>query len=741
MALADLGIDERVVALLESQGIEELYPPQVEAWNALKDGSNVVVAVPTASGKSLVAYLALLRNFLTTGRKGIYIVPLRALASEKFDELRAFRELGLSVGIATGDLDENDPRLGRNDIIVCTSEKADSMLRHRVGWIDEVGCVVADELHLIHDPGRGPTLEVLLSRFRALFPSTQLIGLSATISNAQTIARWLGAELVSSDWRPVDLRVGTYADGQLSFVGQETRQLPVGGDPVASLVVDALEAGGQCLVFVNTRRSAEAQATKLAGIVRDMLPTEDVAALEEAVQELGDGGEGSPTAKKLRKLCSAGVSYHTAGLDAKQRRFVETAFRNRQLKVLCATPTLAAGVNTPARRVVIRDLTRFEMGYGNRPLPIMEVQQMMGRAGRPRYDPYGEAVLLCKNSDMAEGVKHEYLMGESEPVTSKLAADAALRIHVLASVAGGYCDDQASLLNFLGNTFWAEESQDWIISDRLDDVVWFLVENQFLEQDGSKLRTTLFGKRTSDLYIDPFSALRLRSALESDREPTDFAVLEVVAGCPDVYPLYLRKSDDWVAAQFSNHHDELLLDGDLEDMEDALSYAKTAFLLGDWMDERHLQEIEEKFQVGPGDIRMRVDNAGWLLHAFGELARALRPDWQKPLQQIGVRLQHGVKKELLPLLDLQGIGRIRARNLHKAGFTTMARIRKAPVTQLAKVPGFGAKVAANVLRQLGVDVEEPPADAPSQDESQEESSSGPPGADAKGQLSLADWGN
>ncbi len=733
MALTDLGIDERVASALEEQGITELYPPQQDAWNALKDGKNVVVSVPTASGKSLVAYLALLRNFLTTGRKGIYIVPLRALASEKYDELRAFASLGLKVGIATGDLDEKDPRLGRFDVIVCTSEKADSMLRHRVGWVEDVGCVVADELHLIHDSGRGPTLEVLLSRFHALYPDTQIIGLSATISNAASIARWLDADLVLSDWRPVDLKVGTYAEGSLRFVGDDPRDLAVAGDPVAALVADAIEQGGQCLVFVSTRRSAEAQATKLGGVVRDLLPTEDVAALEEAVQALDDGGEGSPTAKKLAKLCLAGVAYHTAGLDAKQRRFVETAFRERKLKVLCATPTLAAGVNTPARRVIIRDLNRFEAGKGNQPLPIMEVHQMMGRAGRPRYDPYGEAVLVCKSQDQADGITDEYLHGEPEPVSSKLAADAALRIHVLASIAGGYCRTEEELQNFLGSTFWAEESQDWIIRDRLDDVLWFLIDNEFIEEDGATYRTTLFGKRTSDLYIDPFSALRIKSALESEVAATDFGFLQVVAGCPDVYPLYLKKADDWVGTKLQLDASKLLLPDDMDDMEDALSYAKTAYLLDDWTNETHLQSLEEKYGLGPGDIRMRIDTAGWLLHAFRELARALRPDLQKPISQLGIRLQHGVKKELLPLLDLAGVGRIRARTLANAGFKTLASIKQAPVDRLAGLPGFGPKVAENLLKQLGVDATATP-EAPSNGDAAEHS-------DPSGQMSLATFGD
>lgn len=717
MALVDLDIHPDVASVLEADGITSLYPPQQEAWQATKDGRNVIVAVPTASGKSLVAYLALLHNWIRTSRKGLYIVPLRALASEKFEELRAFRHLGINVVIATGELDEDESgagakRLGAADIIVCTSEKADSLLRHRVGWVGDVGCVVADEVHLLHDAGRGPTLEVLLSRFHALYPDTQIVGLSATIANADALARWLDAGLVQSDWRPVELRTATYCGDTLRWTDDGEQTLPAGGDPVASLVEQTIRDGGQCLVFVSTRRSAEAAAQRLGGTVRALLSAEEVAALEEVAAGFEDGGERSPTGKKLQKLVSAGVAYHTAGLDAKQRRILETAFRARQVKVLCATPTLAAGVNTPARRVIIRDLTRFEVGMGSRPLPVMEVQQMMGRAGRPRYDPVGEAVLLCKSQDMADGAREEYLHGTPEPITSKLAVDAALRIHTLASVAGGYCDSEESLRKWLSSTFWAQETDDWIIRDRLDDVLWFLEDNGFLERpdehraDGGKggLRATLLGRRTSDLYIDPMSALRLRGALESDREPTTFGLLEVVAGCPDIYPLYLRKSDDWVGGAVMEHYDELLLPEDSRDGEALASYAKTAMLLSDWCNERNHQELEDRYLVGPGDIRMRVDTAKWLVHAFREFARAFRPDWQKPLTLLGQRLEHGIKEELLPLVALRGVGRIRARTLWANGIKSLAILRRTPASRLAALPGFGPQRAKDVLSQVGIEV-------------------------------------
>ncbi len=702
------GIHPRVAKLLESQGITSLYPPQEEAWNAIKGGRNVVVSIPTASGKSLVAYLAMLHRWLATGKKALYIVPLRALASEKSEELQAFKELGLSVGIGTGDPDEGrDERLGRHDLIVCTSEKADSLLRQRTGWVEDIGCVVADELHLVHDPNRGPTLEVILSRFRAVLPDAQIVGLSATIQNAQSMADWLDADLVTSTWRPVDLRKGTYYGENLHFLGQEPRHLPAGGDPVASLVEDTIQDGGQSLVFVSTRRSAESQAQKLAGPVRALLSPAQLETLEDLAKGLV-GEEDSAVARKLKKLVEAGVAYHTAGLDAKQRKFVETNFRAGHIKVICATPTLAAGVNTPARRVIIRDLRRFEVGQGNVPLPVMEIHQMMGRAGRPRYDPHGEAVLLVKSQEMKDAVEEEYLRGESEPITSKLAADAALRIHTLASIAGGYCQSEGDLNAFLSHTFWAQETEDWIIRDRVEDVLWFLEDNAFVERDGGVLRATLFGKRTSDLYIDPLSALRIRTALQNEAaEPTPFAALHVIAGCPDVYPLYMRQSDQWVQEVYYKHFPELLVPE--RDVEADLSYTKTARLLWDWIEEKPQREIEEGFQIGPGDIRLRLDTGKWLLHAFRELARALRPDWQKPLMDLGLRLEHGIRADALPMVKLQGVGRIRARTLLANGFRKPADIAKAPLARIATLPGFGEKLARDILRQVGAHVPDAPS--------------------------------
>ncbi len=205
MKIDQIVLDIQIQEILKEQGITELYPPQTEALPYAFRGEHLVLSIPTAAGKSLVAYLAIAHRLKNEGGKAFYIVPLRALAR------------GLKVGISTGHLDESDVRLSKYDIIVCTSEKADSLLRHGLRWLDKIKVLVIDEIHLIHDPTRGPTLEVIIAQIKALNPSTQLIALSATIKNAVELADWLGGKLIQSDWRPVILKEGVFFHNVIKY--------------------------------------------------------------------------------------------------------------------------------------------------------------------------------------------------------------------------------------------------------------------------------------------------------------------------------------------------------------------------------------------------------------------------------------------------------------------------------------------------------------------------------------------
>tara|TARA_Y100000310_G_C20549540_1_gene747322 strand:- start:100 stop:819 length:720 start_codon:yes stop_codon:yes gene_type:complete len=201
-----------------AKDIEELRPAQGKAIKAgLFDEKNLLICTPTASGKTLIAEMALVKNIMEGKGKGIYIVPLRALAMEKYKAFKQRYEGLIRVGIAVGDPDAPEPQLEEKDLIICTSEKIDALLRHHTQWIHYVKTMVVDEIHLLHDPGRGPTLEVVITLLRKLSPHLQIIGLSATIGNPQELSSWLEATLVEDTWRPVKLKQGVYLQGNVNF--------------------------------------------------------------------------------------------------------------------------------------------------------------------------------------------------------------------------------------------------------------------------------------------------------------------------------------------------------------------------------------------------------------------------------------------------------------------------------------------------------------------------------------------
>jgi helicase len=204
--------DDRVPeAYRDSIPFSRLRPAQAKAIAAgLLDQTNLVIATPTASGKTLIALFALLAA-KRRGKKTIYLAPLKALASEK---ARDFSSYPVRVALSIGDFDEDDDRLAEADVIVTTPEKLDSLLRHHAPWLPAVGCVVIDEAHLLGDSMRGPTLEIVITILRHTLPSTQLVALSATIQNADELAKWLGARLVTDSWRPVELRERIYVNGE-----------------------------------------------------------------------------------------------------------------------------------------------------------------------------------------------------------------------------------------------------------------------------------------------------------------------------------------------------------------------------------------------------------------------------------------------------------------------------------------------------------------------------------------------
>jgi helicase len=210
-------IPEKIFEVLEKRGFLELRPSQYKSINAgLFEDKNLLVCTPTASGKTLVAELAFLNAVLHDKGKAVYIVPLRALASEKYRQFKRDYP-NLKIGLSSGELDTQDTYLGGADVIITTSEKFDSLLRHKAEWIRKLKTVVIDEIHLLNDSSRGPTLEIIITIMKKELPHAQIIGLSATIGNPTELAEWLEAELILDTWRPVKLKKGVYLNGEVTF--------------------------------------------------------------------------------------------------------------------------------------------------------------------------------------------------------------------------------------------------------------------------------------------------------------------------------------------------------------------------------------------------------------------------------------------------------------------------------------------------------------------------------------------
>ena len=541
-AVSRLGLPEDFVQFVENDwGIKTLHPPQAEAMPSILAGRNTMLCIPTASGKSLVAFMGLVNQIMTrnVGARGIYIVPLKALASEKLEELKQLGEsLGLKIGLGIGDAPNEAKQIDDCDILVCTSEKLDSLMRSKSEVLRRVSVVVADEFHLVNDSHRGPTMEINLARIRHLLPEAQIITLSATVGNSQDLADWLESDLIVSQWRPVSLEYATLAELDLEPRAIQKSELSTASDlgPPRTLegpkshvawaaLNDVYEQDGQLLVFVAARRSAQSEAKKLGQRMHKYLSKhnpEVLPALKELSEKLSRSSN-SAMGDTLAECVKGGVAFHHAGLRHTQRSEIENAFKNRILYCLCATPTLAAGVNLPARRVLIRDLKRFEDGM-SRLLPVMEVRQMLGRAGRPRYDPVGEAWLACKGGDprqVADDIADRYIHGPVEDISSKLAAEPAMRFHLLSSIATGGLNTRKKIGDFFSRTYLGHSQTNSYLQENIDSMLKWLVDKRFVRRTNVGSIEENWDDETPSWVDAAQSASGVSFSKSKSREPTE----------------------------------------------------------------------------------------------------------------------------------------------------------------------------------------------------------------------------
>lgn len=679
----------------------------------LLEGKNLVVSAPTASGKTLLCELAALDLFMNRKGKMIYMAPLVALVSEKHQSFRKkYSKEGVRIAMSVGDLDSSDSWLADYDWILTSNEKCDSLMRHGSPWIRDVGLIIIDEIHLLHDPSRGPTLEVTLTRLRETLPHAQILALSATIHNAKELAEWLNAEAVISDYRPVKLHEGIYLNSKIQFFGKDDYDLDGHLPPEAAISNNTRKLRKQSLFFVSTRRSAESLAEKLGKFNRNFLnknETEELSKLSEEAKNILE----IPTrqCKRLAVCIRNGIAFHHAGLLYNQKRLIEDNFKMGLIRGIVATPTLAYGLNLPAFRVIIRDAKRYYAGYGARFIPVLEYKQFCGRCGRPQYDKWGESILVAKSDDEAHELTERYILGEPEDILSKLALEPVLRMHTLALIASGFVNTKKSLMKFFEKTFYAYQYGDISgIDTRIENILEILINFKFLVEKEDKILPTRIGKRVSELYIDPLTAHYFIECLNRAMKikPRAFSYLHMISNTLEMRPFLSVRSrefediNDKIAR--SRFLQKVPKEWDLE-FDDFLKSVKTASMLEGWMNEMTEDQILSRFRVTPGELRVRLKNTDWLLYASQELALLLRfKKLLKELRKVRVRIKYGVKEELIPLVRLRDIGRVRARKLYSANLRSLSDLRRIPLPSLERI--IGPKIAATIKKQLGEKVKE-----------------------------------
>ncbi len=503
---------------------------------------------------------------------------------------------------------------------------------------------------------------------------------------------------------------------------------------VLNVALDTLKIGKHALIFANTKKSAEKTAEEISKKIKsndDKLKT----LADDALHSLS-----RPTkqCERLAFCLRKGIAFHHAGLTSEQKNIIEDNFREGLIKIICCTPTLAYGVDLPAYRAIIKDMRRYTL-HGLSWIPILDYMQMSGRAGRPNYDNEGQAIAIALTKAEKEKIEERYLNGLPEDIFSKLAVEPVLRTYVLSLIAANFTTTKKQLFNFFDKTFYAHQFKDLRrLHATISKVIDLLEEWEFIMSSSNnfssanelvdeKLKTTLIGKRVAELYIDPLTANFIITCMRnaSDKKLDAFSFLQMISHTLEIRPL-LRVG----VREYDKFQESLLEQSDFilenepsmyePEYEDFLNSVKTASMFINWVNEQDEEFLLEEYNIRPGEVRKKLEIADWLLYATEEICKIMHyQSLIKEIVKIRLRLRYGVKEELLPLVRLENIGRVRARLLFRNRLRDIKDIKNADLSTLTQI--LGEKIALSVKKQLGQEQVEVPENK------------------RKGQISLKDW--
>ncbi|XP_028319414.1 helicase POLQ-like [Gouania willdenowi] len=719
------GLPSRVKDLMfKLRGIQRLYDWQQACLRleCVQRRKNLIYSLPTSGGKTLVAEILILRELLCRKKDALLVLPYVALVQEK---VRGLASLGLDLDFMVEEYAGSKGRFppvkrrSRKSLFVATIEKAHSLINSLIenNRLNELGLLVVDELHMLGDGGRGAVLEMILSKVQFLSKSTHIIGMSATLGNIKDLQTFLRAENYTSDFRPVELKefvklketiyeVDPKEENGLKFsrvlnYKYSSSMQKLDPDHIVALVTEVIPAHS-CLVFCATKKNCENVVQMIAKCLKKDFLLHRQEEKQQLLRQLRDGGSGSVCAV-LQRCIPLGLAYHHSGLTAEERRLLEEAYGRGVLCLLACTSTLAAGVNLPARRVILRSpYVAKEL------LKRSQYKQMIGRAGRAGMDAIGESILVLQDRDRQK--VQSLLCAPMENCYSFLLQDESkgLLSLILSLIGLNVSTSLQQLQDFLGGTLLFVQQQqlcsEGSLWDALHSCIHQLTHKQLINVcvDGN-MEVTRLGRATFKGHTHTLTITHSVMHTQTHKVTREALLLKsylhlVYLVTP--YDLSAQCSPDWMVflRQFS------LLSAAEQKMSTGIGVSESfiarkaagqtvkkslnmvvvqrlylALVLLCLLKESDLWFVSERFQLSRGFVQTLLSSSSAFCCCVLHFTEELEEFWpfRALLTELNRRLSYCVRAELIPLMEVSGVAESRAKQLFNAGYRTLTHIANA----------------------------------------------------------------
>ena len=488
-----------------------------------------------------------------------------------------------------------------------------------------------------------------------------------------------------------------------------------------NIIIQSIEDNKQILIFNASKSTAQSSAKKTVSYFKKSkkkVSQELQVASEKILNALQ-----TPTSqcRDLAEYVKYGVAFHHSGLVAKQRMIIEDLFKERKLDAISSTPTLAAGLNLPATISYIKDYKRFSK-RGFQDIPVLEYQQMAGRAGRPGIEKLGFAIVNVKDEDEQKRVSKKFIFGETENIYSKLAVEPTLKMYLLSLISMDSINSQDEIFTFFNESLYGFQFKNQEeLQFQIKRILKQLQQFGFIDERDSYFVATPLGKKVSELYLNPDSAYyylsilsNISNLLKKGEEKTiskeqEISLIHSICNVVEIKPFfYIKKKEEeefYMLAQDLEPHLLSQYDPYNQEINDFLSSIKTATILHKWANELPEDMLLTRYNITPGELNYKLQVFDWVLYCIEELLHLKKELYAKSqIKKLRIRMKYGVRLELLPLLALKGVGRKRARQLYERGATTPSKIKELSHSQLTQI--LGEKRAKTLLKSLRANQEE-----------------------------------